>query len=196
MNENPLTHWSIYHDYISEKFLYVCKDRKVLEIASFNGHQTLAIQHNQPSDLLLVEPNTETVTTLESKFPEAEIISQDIFEVYKNDLPADVVVCCGLLYHLHCPIYLLELIVEKSDPEFIILDSTNVKDFTHGQEKINEPGHRYSALKKTAGLYVVFPHQYINQALENLGYAMTIYHELEDLKIHTKENWMAMWRKK
>lgn len=193
---DKLCDWSRYHDFISDNFLYVCKDLDVVEIASFDGHQTLAIEHNQPRSLTLIEPNPAVTDKLKRKFPAARIIAEDAFEVYKHDVPADVVVCCGFLYHLHSPLFLLELIVEKSDPKFIVLDCTNVESFEQGNEEINTPGNRFSSLKKTAGVYVVAPYATINLALENLGYKLIQYQDLGVLDVETKENsWMAAWEK-
>jgi hypothetical protein len=48
---------------------------------------------------------------------------------------ADVVVCFGVLYHLHSPLHLLELIVNKSKPTTVMLEPMHVwpgDDITQG----------------------------------------------------------------
>jgi 16S rRNA A1518/A1519 N6-dimethyltransferase RsmA/KsgA/DIM1 with predicted DNA glycosylase/AP lyase activity len=195
---NQLTQWCDYHDYISDNFLYVCKGKKVLEIAPLVGHQTKAIVAQAPESLTLIEPVEWCVKKLESEFPNAYIVNDDVYHVYQNQLPADVVVACGLLYHLHSPLYLLELIVNQSDPKYIIFDNIFCNTISINEEAVGELGAKqvrknWKAVRST----LLVPFEIINNALTDLNYICLKKENLEKFNIKTKTNsWMAMWEKK
>ena len=121
-------HNSKYHQYIEKSYFHVCEGKSVLEIGPNKGNQTPCILKNNPSSLTLVEADPECNDILQSRHLSANIIIQDIFEYYKEPHKMDVVVCCGVLYHLHNPFHLLELIVNQSNPDYLILDCTDVDD--------------------------------------------------------------------
>lgn len=113
---------SKYHRHIEKSYFPVCTGKSTLEIGPNNGTQTPCIINNRPSLLTLVEANANACQELTNKFTAINIINQDIFEYYKKPHKMDVVVCCGVFYHLHNPFHLLELIVRQSDPEYLVLD--------------------------------------------------------------------------
>jgi hypothetical protein len=119
-------HNSKYHQYIEKSYFHVCAGKTVLEIGPSKGNQTPCIINNNPTSLTLIEADTDACQELTSRFPSLNVVNQDIFEYYKNPHKADVVVCCGVFYHLHNPFQLLELIVNQSDPDYLILDSTDI----------------------------------------------------------------------
>ena len=118
-----LEKWGQYHDVIYREFMWCCKGRSVLEIAPFSGHQSQIIDRAAPIKYSMVEPSASTCEILREKFPQYAVHNVDIFEFYKEPHPVDVVVCMGLLYHLHNALHLLELIANQSSPVFILLDS-------------------------------------------------------------------------
>jgi len=115
-------HNSKYHQHIQKSYFHVCAGKSVLEIGPSKGTQTPCILNNAPSALTLVEADTSACQELTSQFTTTDIINKDIFEYYKEPHKMDVVVCCGVFYHLHNPFQLLELIVNQSDPEYLVLD--------------------------------------------------------------------------
>ena len=92
----------------------------------------------------------------------------------------DVAVCCGVLYHLHSPIYLLELIVNKTDPEYIILESVVIKkdnrvyEYTEVETEVdNIPGNRYTSSGwKSAGVNIKLSQELLDLVMNNLGYCI------------------------
>ena len=163
-----------------------------------SGHQTQAIVKYPIKSLLLVEPNPMGNTNLIKLYPTATIINDDIFNVYHNKFLVDVVVSCGLLYHLHSPLYLLELIANQSDPEYIILDSIHQTEIRIVDEVPNTPGSRYTTTPtwKSINYSMCIDFVYFDQALTHLGYKCINKIELAKFNIHSKErSWMASWQK-
>lgn len=119
-------HDSKYHEYIEQSYFHVCNGKSVLEIGPSKGTQTPCIINNNPISLTLVEADADACRELRSRHPSVNVVNQDIFEYYKEPRKVDVVVCCGVFYHLHNPFQLLELIVNQSDPEYLVLDSADI----------------------------------------------------------------------
>ena len=189
---------SEYHETIAKEFFNVCSDKTVLEIAPFGGHQTKAIVKYPIKSLLFVEPHLGNNERLIDLFPTATIINDDIFNVYHNKFLVDVVVACGLLYHLHSPLYLLELIANQSDPEYIILDNIHQPDIQIRNEVPNTPGNRYTTTLtwKAVNYSICLPFDYIDQSLTDLGYKCVNKIELAEFNVRSKQNsWMASWQK-
>ena len=115
-------HESKYHQYIETSYFHVCEGKSVLEIGPSKGTQTPCIINNNPTSLTLVEADADACYELRSRFPSVNVVNQDIFEYYREPHKVDVVVCCGVFYHLHNPFHLLELIVNQSGPEYLVLD--------------------------------------------------------------------------
>ena len=197
---NNLIDRNEYHETIAKEFFYLCSDKTVLEIAPFGGNQTQAIVKYPIKSLLLVEPNQTCNAKLIEFFPTATIINDDIFNVYHNKVLVDVVVACGLLYHLHSSLYLLELIANQSDPEYIILDSIHrpPPGIIIKNELLNVPGNRYTTAPawKAVNYSISLAFDYFDQALTDLGYKCINKIELAEFNIFSKQNsWMASWQK-
>lgn len=194
-----LLEWSRYHDFINAEFFWDLGNKHVLEIGAFSGAQTQAILRNNVGKLTVVEPNSKGAHMLGLKYPGIKIIEADIFDVYNSELPCDVVVCLGLLYHLHSPLYLLECIANKSNPKVIIMDNQHC-DFLGQQgmlpETSNIPGNMH-AQRTVVPFAVAYPFPDIRRAMTALGYEMTKYHELGQFpEIKQKSSsWMARWEK-
>jgi hypothetical protein len=118
-------YYSKYQKHIEKSFFHVCAEKSVLEIGPSIGYHTHCILANNPRSVTQVEAYGGAIPVLKSRFPHNNILHQDIFEYYKTPHEMDVVVCCGVFYHLHNPFQLLELIVNQSGPEYLILDSTD-----------------------------------------------------------------------
>jgi SAM-dependent methyltransferase len=195
-----LLDWSDYHDFLHTEFLDDLDNKHIVEIAPFTGAQTQIIYRSDFLSLTLIETNPDAVQHLVQTYPRARVIHEDIFEAYeKIDLTCDVVICLGLLYHLHSPLYLLENIVNRSQPRSIILDSVHCGFLGQGglmAENINVPGNMYTK-RKAVPRSVAFSYPDINTALTDLGYLQSKYHDLDqfDDVYQKKVSWMARWER-
>ena len=170
--------WDIYLNSICDYFK-VCKDSTVLEIAPFFGTHTNVIKYHSPESITLVEMNEKAVIGLHRKQPDCEIIEDDIFSYLLEEHKFDVVVCCGLLYHLHSPLHLLELIVNRCTPLNVIIESFG----TPGSVKVVDEVHnelgslQISPNWKTAGLKMDLGSDIIIKAMHNMGYKLIEYED-------------------
>ena len=159
-------------------YLNICQDNKVLEIGPFMGIHTQVAQSYNPEKITLVELNKGALKGLRAKFSRCEnieIIEDDIFHYLENPREFDVVLCLGVLYHLHAPLYLLELIVNRVSPKYICIESYDTGLYTH-QEGDNIPGARQLAPKwKSANISIKLPKEIIITAMQNLGYKLNVY---------------------
>ena len=161
-------------------FFSKCEGKQVLEIGPFDGWHTALIDSYNPEHMTLVEANPECEKALKDQYTNATVVIQDIFHFLEKPYKVDVVACCGVLYHLHSPIYLLELIANRTDPEYIILESVVIKGGENNPYKLclntevdNTPGNRYTASGwKSAGLNIEFAQDVLDKAMYNLGYYM------------------------
>ncbi len=89
-------------------------------------------------------------------------------------------VCCGVLYHFHSPVYLLEQIVNNFTPKYILIESTfgdelylNDNNFflNWGDEIDNEPGNRITK-KRSAKISIGLNSRILIKVMNNLGYKM------------------------
>jgi hypothetical protein len=199
----------------------VCAGKSVLEIGPNKGNQTPCIINNAPSSLTSVEADVIACRELTNLLPDVNVINQDIFEYYKEPHKMDVVICCGVLYHLHNPFHLLELIVNQSDPEYLVLDcvdndtasdwlvpkfkvgqdityrDNSIHAVTVDQEPINQAGMRQVAQEKNVIFSVIFHTALYRRALEGMGYQILKLEKLgKKFKTQSKHNsWMGLWKK-
>lgn len=158
-------------------FFSVCENKTVLEIGPFFGWHTALVHQYNPKHVTLVEANTEFGELLKTKFTNDLVIIQDIFHFLEQNRKTDVVVCCGVLYHLHSPIYLLELIANRADPEYVILESvvkpSEIDDWKSAvfRENDNTPGNRYTDNTwKSARISIDYSQSIIEYVMDHLGY--------------------------
>ena len=186
-----------YCDIVNQHFA-VCKNKTVLEIGAFGGWHSKLILDQQPMDLTVVDPNI-MVNDIINKNNIKDIVVDDVFNYLKINRKFDVVVCCGVLYHLHSPLYLLELISNMSNPDYIILDSYNLTGFGCNEEIDNNLGCRYTMNSwKSCKLNIGLPNIVFEMAMTNLGYkeirkdALSFPNILSGSK---RNSWMGLWEK-
>ena len=94
------------------------KDKSVLEFGPFQGYITNIIKDCSPSKVFTVEPKMHVAGPPHDYKGTAN-------DFFKDTLPLeyDVVVCMGLLYHLHSPYHLLEQIINLCNPEKLIIET-------------------------------------------------------------------------
>ena len=131
MNEQE--QWNKYLEWSYEEFFSSIKDHEsVLELGPGAGHHSKLILRQDPSWLKLVEPDISSSVELVAHIKKlsiqnVEVSAKTYEEFYTQSRPFDVVVCCGLLYHLLAPLHLLEHIVNLSWPKRIILSNIKVE---------------------------------------------------------------------
>ena len=156
-------------------YLTICENKKILEIGPYNGLHTQVIKSHNPKSITLVELYEHALIALKLVHPECEIVENDIFHYLDKPRDFDVVVCCGVLYHLHAPLYLLELIVNRVSPQFICIESFDTELNTN-QEDDNISGARQLAPEwKSANISIKLPKEIIITAMQNLGYKLNVY---------------------
>lgn len=184
--------WINYLYQIQEIF-QVIENKTVLEIGPYAGNHTYFLREFKPKSITLVEPNYEQgVKALQDKYPNCEVIHDDIMLYLEHERKFDVVMCFGVLYHLHSPIHLLELIANRCDPEYILLETTTGKALhenhddsaAYVSEDDNTPGNRYTVNNwKSAKMSMSVAQPVIDNALVNLGY-----NKFYDKNLHGIEN--------
>ena len=109
-----------YSDFITETFKEYIPNKKVLEIGGSAGmHREIIVELN-PETFYRVDPALEYNTQIDE--PDFYGTANDYYR--QRNLPEfDVVLCMGLLYHLHSPYHLLEQIVNISKPKILIVES-------------------------------------------------------------------------
>lgn len=166
--------WS---EYLTLLYPYfnICKDKTVLEIGPYIGMQTQVIYAHEPKSLTLVEPNRHAISTLKNHFGDkgVEIVHDDIFLYLEETHNFDVVVCCGVLYHLHAPLYLLELIVNRSSPQHVIIETYTSNALFIDTEGDNTPGARQLMNDwKSVNMSIKIPKDAIINGMNNMGYRL------------------------
>jgi len=194
---NSIADWA---DSINHNYLNVCRGQRVIEIASGDGRIARQILKHDPLSLVMVEPGFPTP----GKRPDVPVaeniehVSDDINFWLSVPRPARVVICFGLLYHLHNALHLIELIVNNCNPETIILDNVVAPHplaFKH--EENNIPGSRQTMSQwKYAPFNLVAPFFIINHSLDHMGYDLVKSHHVKCKEVYSKSNsWVAEWRK-
>ena len=156
-------------------YLKICENKKILEIGPFNGLHTQVVKSHNPQKITLVELYEHALIALKQDYSDCEIVENDIFHYLEKPREFDVVLCFGVLYHLHAPLYLLELIVNRISPQFVCLESFDGVLFTN-QEDDNTMGARQLVSGwKSANISVKLPKELIITAMQNLGYKLNVY---------------------
>jgi len=183
----------------------ICRGRRVLEIGPFHGNHTRIISHYTPTHITAVEPMTHAHQFVNHwPIDNLKIESCDIFSYLENLHQFDVVVCCGVLYHLHNPLWLLELIANKINPTYIILESF-LRNMKGNQSIIDEeimgtPGSRVSVGDwKPIKLRIALSYEIFVKSMEQLGYQLTNVQDFLpedfDLKFHKTNITFTVWKK-
>lgn len=111
-----------YTDFIKEHiFNESISGKSVLEFGSFSGHITHIIKQAGPSSIYTVDPAPH-VGGVEHDYKGT---ANDFFNRKGpiNFHRFDVVVCMGVLYHLHSPYHLLEQVINRCKPEKLIIET-------------------------------------------------------------------------
>jgi 2-polyprenyl-3-methyl-5-hydroxy-6-metoxy-1,4-benzoquinol methylase len=124
-------------------FLSIVKDKTVLELGSFGGWHTNLMINLGAKAITCVEPNLSICNNdvYKHNIVRLESCTANDYYLGKNISTVDVVTCLGVLYHLHSPLHLLEQIINKSQPKYLLIETTfNSKTYIT-DEVYNVPGN-------------------------------------------------------
>lgn len=187
-----------YLDFVQQDYFSYCKDQSVLEIGPNNGDHTQLIVKEFPKSLDVIEADSTCKQHLE-KFNINNIIIDDAQHyLLENKKEYDVVVCCGVLYHLHNPLTMLEIIVNQCDPKYVILDCVrDQKSLAFLVEEDNNSGMRFLRPKwKSAGFNLVAPFDIVNKSMYNMQYNLIKENTIFNSQWKSKDDiWMGIWKR-
>lgn len=188
-----------YFELLERNFFNLCFGLDVLEIGPFGGHHSKLIINNKPKSFDVIEPNV--IQDLADIKGINRIVSDDALLSLPSMNTYDVVVCFGVLYHLHSPIHLLELIVNYCQPKYILLDSVGIFNESNAElkfvdEEVNTPGNRYVRSNfKSSGLKLHCPGKVIQLAMSRLGYELVTSTDLNVSDWFPKSgSWLGIWK--
>lgn len=187
-----------YLDFVQQNYFSYCKDQSVLEIGPFYGTHSQLILKETPKSLDVIEANSSCKQHLEKFNINNIIIDDSQHYLLENKKDYDVVVCCGVLYHLHNPLTMLEIIVNQCDPKQVILDCVkDQKSLAFLVEEDNTSGMRFLRPKwKSAGFNLVAPFDIINKSMYNMQYSLVKKDILYNTEWVGKQNvWMGIWER-
>jgi SAM-dependent methyltransferase len=186
-----------YFAFINNKYFSICQNQRVLEIGPFGGKHSKLIINNAPSYFETIEGDAENARKLSNIIGIDNIIHNDVIvELQENSKQFDVCVCFGVLYHLHSPLHLIELIINKCQPRYLLLDCVMAPHpLVFLDESINTPGNCQTVKEwKSCKLNLVIPFFIYNQSLYNMGYKLELVNQ-QTVSWRPKSNgWTAMWK--
>jgi 2-polyprenyl-3-methyl-5-hydroxy-6-metoxy-1,4-benzoquinol methylase len=204
VQENPTSdgivqNYEQYLKFIQTTYFTVCENQRVLEIGANTGHHTKLLISTNPGYLEVIEPDKICIKTLKKINGISNIVNDDALLILNKPRKFDVVVCFGVLYHLHSPLHLIELIVNNCNPDYIILDSTNDASHLEFQlEQHNVPGNRHVRPGwKCAGYKLVsISYDIVCNSLRNMNYNLVQMNKLSTTDHFSKSNsWVGCWKK-
>ena len=188
-----------YFSFINKTYFPICKNQRVLEIGAAFGDHSKLIATQSPSYFEIVEGDATHAKKLEKILTIDKVIHNDIIlELQENSKPFDVCICLGVLYHLHSPLNLLELIINKCQPKYILLDCVAAPHpLVFHSEIINRPGNCQTVDNwKSCKLNFVVPFFIYNQSLHNMGYQLELANKQAISWFPKINGWTALWKLK
>lgn len=186
-----------YLNFLFDEYFHVLQQKRVLEIGPNQGDHIKTIQKTNPIYHEAIEANKKFVDKLTTQYPTVNVLHADIFDVLSTYKKFDVTVCFGVLYHFHSPLHLLELIVNNTDPEFVLIDCVCAPDnLKFNNEDVNMYGNRFSVNNwKTANFNLVVPFEIVSQSMKHMGYSLVKKSMLNINDNLSKSNsWIGMWK--
>lgn len=192
-----------YHTLLESRYLNICKNKKVLELGPGQGNYTKFIIKNNPAYLEVIEGYLPHIDDLKKIDGIDNVVFDDAMLNLQQKKSFDVVVLFGLLYHLHSPLHLLELIVNNCNPEYLIMDSVNGPvdrpvplEILVGDETTNVVGNAQTRKDwRSTQLKFVVVFDIFDRALKNLGYTRIQHHQLQiDGYVPKSKSWLALWK--
>ena len=130
-----------YEYFLTEKVFPIVKGKNVLELGALNNRITECLK----------KAGAYYVETVDPVGLVKPIFKGTANDYYKQFSPEDgryrdidVVVVMGLLYHLHSPWHLLELIINYSQPDTLIIETSNgITGYTISEEQFSTLGNAW-----------------------------------------------------
>jgi len=188
-----------YLAYINNRYFSICQNQRVLEIGPFSGDHSKLIINNAPSYFETIEGDAKSARKLSNITGIDNVIHNDvIIELQENSKQFDVCVCLGVLYHLHSPLNLIELIINKCQPKYLLLDCvTAPHPLVFLDEVPNKPGNCQTVKEwKSCKLNFVIPFFIYNQSLHNMGYKLELVNKQAVSYFSKSNGWTALWKLK
>ena len=188
----------LYFHLLTWEYFHLCTDKTVLEIGPLHGEHSKLILKKEPRglDLLDIDPDVcKRLMSLTSHKDLKNIICADIMQFLEREYLVDVVVCMGLIHHLHSPINLLELIVNATKAKTIILDGVVSDHIMYYDDELGYEYTRFNRLERKTNLSLILPFNEINRFMSLLGYKL-LKHENISVPDFWKENfWLGIWER-
>ncbi len=185
-----------YTNLLKREYFSYCKDKSVLEIGPFRGDHTEIIIAENPRQIDVIEGHHRQIPYLKKRAIDNIILDDAQHYLRENKKQYDVVICFGVLYHLHDPLSMLEIIVNQCSPTHVILDCVlDPANIEFEVEDDNESGNRMLRPNwKSAGFKLVAPFDIINQSMHNMQYKL-INRDLLDVsgEFNKTNFWIGAW---
>lgn len=196
----PADKWCAYQAVISNQvFDCVTPETSVLEIGPFHGAFTDLLLAKNPRHLQLIEPNQFAFTNLTKKYSACRnvaIRNDNVFDILNQPQVEqfDVVVAFGVLYHWHNTFDFFERVANLVKPLYFCVDSPGSSEIYISREKQNELGSRQvSVAWRSVKFSLVWPADYIETAMDDLGYLSDFHRSMADIDLDTK-NTFNVWK--
>jgi SAM-dependent methyltransferase len=189
-----------YYDFCeTQYFVDACVGNRVLEIGANHGDHSRRILKTSPCYFDIIEGDSAAAQQISSINHIDNIIIDDAMMALKEKKCYDVVICLGVLYHLHSPLHLLEMIVNNCNPNKIIMDCVQAPEtLSFDLEMSNHPGNNQTRTKwRSCNLNFVVPFLTYLQAMDQLGFDLKKVHRIKVKNYYSKQSsWMALWETK
>jgi SAM-dependent methyltransferase len=182
-----------YYDFCRQEYFECCRDVRVLELSG--GHEKEILSHC-PEYFKIIEGSKIFAENLKSIDGVDDVVIADMMMALKDTEIFDVVICLGVLYHLHSPLHLLELIVNNCRPSKIILDCVMApEELSFLLEIPNVPGNNQTTKGwRSCNVNLVAPFLTYLQSMDQLGYNLKKVDRIHVENYFSKDNsWMALW---
>lgn len=186
-------HVDRYYDFCEQEYFQHCRAATVLQLSGGHSQKILS---QKPKNIKIIEGNERVAKQEKSIDGVDTVVIDDMMMALKHRELFDIVICLGVLYHLHSPLHLLELIVNNCQPSKIILDCVLApKNLSFDTEIPNVAGSNQTRLGwRSCNLNLVVPFLTYLQAMDQLGYELKKVDRIQVKNYFPKSNsWMALW---
>ena len=163
-------HWNRYVTFLEQEDIFSpCANASTLEIGPLTGKISELIQKKNPSEHVTVEPDPQYLATHNCTY-------QRYISAYQNEF--DVVVCMGVLYHLHSPFDMIEKIITINKPKTFILETIDAGLVPRiHPEEINTTGNSWDTI---IPYNINIPLKYYQEVICAQGYRQTKHYDMAD----------------
>lgn len=168
--------WLDYLDILRKEDIFACANNNtVLELAANGGWHSRLIYENNPEKLVCVEPDEFFKEPLYDTFASQHKNIECFWDTYNEYLQKekekfDVVVCCGLLYHLHSPLDCMEKIINIHQPKTLIIENFDVDVEGLNEEDLDLCGNAFTDNTKHIPYNFFIPMTKWKEILSKVGY--------------------------